>query len=348
MRKSIFSFCYRLIRFITTKILYIFQWLLLKPLDLEPAVIFGDKNLALLSRMTPFVFNYRIPAGIEVELYDLKFPSPLTGASFKSETDILGIWLTMGLGSVTLKTIMEGIRTGNERPRLQEVNTAGNSGFLNSMGLPGPGIDAFAETIADSKLWDYGRPLGISVGGDSGAEYVANIQKFLHALKEKDNYFLELNISCPNTENGRTLADDPDQLDTVLQEIRNMTPRVIAVKVSPDSELDLLSTIGEIAGSCPQTFINAGNTQYKTVSDAGVEKKNFSMPGGGVSGPAIFPSTLKMVHLFSSRGMPVMATGGISTIEHVKAVKDEGAVLFGMATALVLDPFCIPNINSML
>ncbi len=43
-----------------------------------------------------------------------------------------------------------------------------------------------------------------------------------------------------------------------------------------------------------------------------------------------------------------MATGGISTIDHVKAVKDEGAVLFGMATALVLDPFCIPNINSML
>ena len=113
LRKSFFSFCYRLIRFITTKILYIFQWLLLKPLDLEPAVIFGDKNLALLSRMTPFVFNYRIPAGIEVELYDLKFPSPLTGASFKSETDILGIWLTMGLGSVTLKTIMECIRTGN-------------------------------------------------------------------------------------------------------------------------------------------------------------------------------------------------------------------------------------------
>ena len=127
-----------------------------------------------------------------------------------------------------------------------------------------------------------------------------------------------------------------------------MTPRVISVKVSPDSDSPLLSNIGEIVGSFSRTFINAGNTQYITVNEAGVKKKNFSMPGGGVSGPTIFPRMLEMVHLFSSIGLPIMATGGISTIEHVKAVKEQGAILYGMATALVLDPFCVPKINSML
>ena len=348
MRASFFSFCYRLIRFITTKILYIFQWLLLKPLDLEPAVIFGDKNLALLSRITPFVFNYRIPAGIEVELYDLKFPSPLTGASFKSETDILGIWLTLGLGSVTLKTIMEGIRTGNERPRLQEVNADGNSGFLNSMGLPGPGIDAFAKTIADSKLWDYGRPLGISVGGDSGAEYVSNIQKFLHALKEKDNYFLELNISCPNTENGQTICEDPATLNSLLSAVKKTVSNPISIKVSPDVSNETLSAIGEICATYDTLLINAGNTQYKTPDEVGVKQINFAMDGGGLSGPAIFQRTLEMVSLFAQFNIPIMATGGISTIHHVQALKEAGASLFGMATALVLDPYCIPRIHSRL
>ena len=328
--------------------MYFFQRLLLRPQDLEPAVNFGDKNLALLSKIAPIIFNYRIPKKIEVELYDLKFPSPLTGASFKSETDILAIWLSMGLGSITLKTITEGVRLGNETPRLQQINSNGKLGILNSVGLPGPGIDIFTKRIQNSTLWDYGRPLGISIGGNSGEEYLSNIKKIIHALKDQDNYFLELNISCPNTINGHTLADDPDQLDTVLQESRNMTQRVISVKVSPDSEYPVLSNIGEVVGSCSRTFINAGNTQYKTVNEAGVKKKNFSMPGGGVSGPAIFPRMLDMVHLFSNIGLPIMATGGISTIEHVKAVKDQGAILYGMATALVIDPFCVPKINSML
>ena len=198
------------------------------PQDLEPAVNFGDKNLALLSKIAPIIFNYRIPKKIEVELYDLKFPSPITGASFKSETDILAIWLSMGLGSITFKTITKGIRLGNEPPRLQEINSNGKPGILNSVGLPGPGIDIFTKRIQNSTLWDYGRPLGISIGGDSGEEYVSNTKNIIHALKDKDNYFLELNISCPNTINGHTLADDPDQLDTVLKKLRNMTPKVIS------------------------------------------------------------------------------------------------------------------------
>ena len=127
-----------------------------------------------------------------------------------------------------------------------------------------------------------------------------------------------------------------------------MTQRVISVKVSPDSDNSVLSNIGEVVGSCSRTFINAGNTQYKPINEAGIKKKNFSMPGGGVAGPIIFPRMLEMVHLFSSIGLPIMATGGISTIEHVKAVKDQGAILYGMATALVIDPFCVPKINSML
>ena len=41
-----------------------------------------------------------------------------------------------------------------------------------------------------------------------------------------------------------------------------------------------------------------------------------------------------------------MATGGISNIDQVNAAKSSGASLFGIATGLVLNPYCIPEINS--
>ena len=41
-----------------------------------------------------------------------------------------------------------------------------------------------------------------------------------------------------------------------------------------------------------------------------------------------------------------MATGGITNIEEVNAAKSSGASLFGLATGLVLNPYCIPKINS--
>ena len=69
------------------------------------------------------------------------------------------------------------------------------------------------------------------------------------------------------------------------------------------------------------------------------------MNGGGLSGITIFDRTVEMVKLFAKFKIPIMATGGISTINHIKVLKDSGASLFGMATSLVLDPYCVPRIN---
>jgi len=55
-----------------------------------------------------------------------------------------------------------------------------------------------------------------------------------------------------------------------------------------------------------------------------------------------------MVKLFSDFDFPIMATGGISKIHHIEAAKENGASLFGLATALVLDPYCVPKINKRL
>ena len=74
--------------------------------NLEPGVILGDKILDSFSVFGTFIYDFPIPKGKEVQLFDLKFSSPLIGASFKSQTNIMAMWMRMGLGGAIYKTIM--------------------------------------------------------------------------------------------------------------------------------------------------------------------------------------------------------------------------------------------------
>ncbi len=321
----------------------------MKKKDLEPAVRIGDKTLKVFSILGSLIYDFPIPKGKQVEIFDLKFPSPLIGASFKSEKAIMKMWMRMGLGGTIYKTIMSKKRFGNPFPRLQDAFYDGGKGILNALGLPGPGIDKFTKDILSSELWEFQRPIGISIGGDTEEEYIENIQKIEMVIDNKrEQYFYELNISCPNTENGATICQHPNQLKSLLEVLRGELNKVISIKVSPDVSNDTLLEIGEIASLYEKIIINAGNTKFATPIEAGVDKLNFSMEGGGLSGAPIFQRTLEMVDLFSNFKNPIMATGGISSIHHVNAARNAGASLFGMATGLVLNPYCIPKINSRL
>ena len=73
-----------------------------------------------------------------------------------------------------------------------------------------------------------------------------------------------------------------------------------------------------------------------------------SIGGGGVSGPILFDRTLEIAKLLKPFNLPLISTGGISSIEQVTALKKEGAVIFGMATAIVQNPFNIVRLNKAL
>ena len=348
MKKNIFSIIYRISRFIITRVVFFAQRITRKNKDLETAVLFGDKCISLLSQKTPFIFKYELPVNKEIELFDLKFSSPLVSASFKSNLDIIESWLMLGLGGATLKTIMKDRRLGNPRPRLQEISIDNKTGICNALGLPGDGLKAFSEKLVKSKIWEYERPIGISIGGNDIEEYYTNFKIINNSLLNFNNYFYELNISCPNTDDGKSIEQKPYQLEVLLKKIRHDTGIPISVKVSPDSKKENYFKIGEIVKSFTKVFINAGNSHYMTKEQLGFKSNQFSMPGGGVSGPAIFKKTIKVVKIFNDLEVDTMATGGISTIEDVLHAKKNGAILFGIATGLVLDPYCIPIINSKL
>ena len=133
-----------------------------------------------------------------------------------------------------------------------------------------------------------------------------------------------------------------------MKKIRIETLSPISVKISPDISNEKLQEIAEICEGFEMVMINAGNTQYKTPEQVGVKVDNFSMKGGGLSGSPLFKRTVEMVTVLNSFNIPIIATGGISNIYQIRHLNSKGASLFGMASSLVLDPYCIPKIHSKL
>lgn len=342
-RLWLLSISYRFIRWALIRITYVVQRLTRSPIDLEPVIHSGDWLLVQLRKL-PGILNttYPLPRIPAIEIHGLIFQSPLIAAAFKDDRDSLEFWLQLGLGAVCMKTIMPEPRSGNARPRIQELIVNGHAGLINALGLPGPGINQFIKALSHSPLWAYNRPIGISVGGNGIEDYVQVIAALtdwfnLHSYP----YYLELNISCPNTSHGRSLSDDPEQLMVLLAKAREMTDAPISVKLSPDqSDESIIDMVTRIT-AFEKMIINVGNTQFK-VSD------QLSRGGGGVSGPYLYNRTRQMVRLIASQNVPIIATGGIATSDQVIQLLNDGASLVGMATGIVTDPFRIVRLNAAL
>ena len=346
IRSQLSSINYRFLRR-----LIIMQQSLLKK-DLEGAIIVGDKiNHLLMNSPLKHLLKFSIPNNIATHLYGLNFPSPIIAASFKDDISALLQWQFVGIGGITYKTVLKDPSEGNKRPRIQEVSYNGHYALLNSLGLPTKGVDSFVNHFENEQLLSFNRPIGISIGGDSVSDYVQVFESINSKVESSpfDQFFYEINISCPNTEDGKCLSDDLNQLAFLLNKMRSLSSKVIIVKTSPDSNDSEILKICEILSSLDKSVINVGNTKYISIESVGLKPNHFSKSGGGLSGPPLFNSTLERVKLINGNfKVPIIATGGIENYNQVKSVIDNGATLIGMASQLVTDPFIIPQINDKL
>ncbi len=346
IRAQFLSYVYRKMRARLIRDVYEKQAKQKQPKDLEEVVESGDKKLR---QLLVWASCFSIPRDIGVRLHDLYFPSPLTLASFKGELDIIDVWLRFGLGGACLKTVLPGACEGNSRPRLRECVVNGEECFINSLGLPGKGVDCFIDELKNSPVLQAGKPVGLSVGGDTLDEYVHTFKK-LHSFvqtRSEVQFYYELNISCPNTARGKDLSYHPSLIADLLLALRAETKNVIGVKVSPDVSNKQLMLIAKTVSLIPRTYMNLGNTPYVTCDSVNLPKDALNSGGGGLSGPVLYTRTLEMTRLIAP-DIPVIATGGVGSAEQVQELRTAGATLVGMASAIVKDPYCIPIINNAL
>ena len=133
------------------------------------------------------------------------------------------------IGAVVTKSVMNKPRYGRPTPRMAETP----SGMLNSIGLQGPGIEAF---LANDIPWlvEQNSRIIISIAGETIEEYATLARK---VRSVSGISAIEVNISCPNVENrGLVFACDPDASRRVIDGVRKTIGGELPIiaKLSPD------------------------------------------------------------------------------------------------------------------
>jgi dihydroorotate dehydrogenase (NAD+) catalytic subunit len=237
------------------------------------------------------------------------------------------------LGAVVTKSIMVAARSGRATPRMAETP----SGMLNSIGLQGPGIDAF---IAHDLAWlhERGARTVVSIAGGHTDDYVALARKLSgHPAVAA----LEVNISCPNVESrGQVFACDALASSRVIGAVRRAADpnQPVLAKLSPD-----VTDIVHIARACADAGVDGFsliNTALGIVIDTDTMRPALAGVTGGLSGPAIRPIAVRCVWQVYQAfpHLPILGMGGIrSGLDALQFVL-AGASAVSVGTAVFGDP----------
>ena len=239
------------------------------------------------------------------------------------------------LGGICSKGLTLHPKDGNEGIRVWETA----SGMMNSVGLQNPGIESFiANEIPVMRR--FGNVLIANMGGHSLEDYVTGASM----LSSADIDMLELNISCPNVKSGgMAFGIKADIAHTVVKEVRAVCDKPLIVKLSPNAEniLDMAKAC-ENAGADALSLVN---TFQAMAIDIHKRKPVFNNVYAGLSGAAIKPIALRMVHSVCKQvHVPVIGIGGIYTAEDVLEFMMAGATAVQIGTVNFNDPLAGKNV----
>ncbi|WP_068785658.1 dihydroorotate dehydrogenase [Paenibacillus phocaensis] len=262
-----------------------------------------------------------------------KNPIVMASGTFGFGKEYGAIYEINKLGGLSGKGLTLHPKSGNEGVRVAETA----SGMMNSVGLENPGIPAFLkEECARWEKLNLARI--VNLGGNSIEEYVEGarlIEEDAAWRKREDRTavdMIELNISCPNVKaGGMAYGIKTEIARQVVREVRAATSLPLIVKLSPNAE-DIVS----MAVMCQEEQAD-GVSLINTISamkiDIAQRRSVFHNGYAGLSGPAIKPIALRMVHQVSQAvTIPVMGMGGISSAEDIVEFIMAGAAVVQVGT----------------
>ena len=273
------------------------------------------------------------------------FPSPVFTASgcASSGRELAQFFPLEKIGGVVTKSIMSKARLGRSTPRMAETP----SGMLNSIGLQGPGIDAFIAQDIPFLIQQKARII-VSIAGESVEEYAVLARK-LRSVSGISA--LEVNISCPNVENrGLVFACDPDASRRVIDGVRRAVGGELPViaKLSPDVT-DLVSIAKGVvdAGADGLALIN---TVLGMAINLDTMRPHLGGTTGGLSGPAIKPIAVRAVYQVHAAmpNVPILGMGGISNGRDALEMIAAGASGVAIGTASFGNPMALVSIHNEL
>ncbi|CAB5044851.1 unannotated protein [freshwater metagenome] len=269
------------------------------------------------------------------------FPNPVFTASgcASSGRELAQFFPLNDLGGVVTKSVMSKARTGRPTPRMAETP----SGMLNSIGLQGPGIDAFIAKDIPYLIEQKARII-VSIAGETVEEY-STLARKLRSVSGISA--IEVNISCPNVENrGMVFACDPDASRRVIDGVRRTIGGELPIiaKLSPDVT-DLVSIARGVvdAGADALALIN---TVLGMVINLDTMRPHLGGKTGGLSGPAIRPIAVRAIYQVHEAmpKVPILGMGGVSNGRDALEMIAAGASGVSIGTASFGNPMALISV----
>ena len=246
------------------------------------------------------------------------------------------------LGSLVIKSTTSQPRKGNPAPRACETS----AGWLNAYGLNNAGVDNVVQEKLPWLAQNYPElPVIASAAGFSEEEYEAVAAKlgtspYVSAM--------ELNVSCPNVKHGDlAMGTDPELLERLTRRCVAVSNVPVYVKLTPNiTDIVPLAKAAINGGAAGLTMIN---TLTGMAIDLKTRKPKLANVTGGLSGAALKPIALRMIHQVRQfSNIPIIGVGGIETPEDVLEFMMAGANAVEVGAASFHDPLACPKIIDQL
>ena len=270
-------------------------------------------------------------ADLRVNLLGKTLNGPVIGASgtYGYGVEYADMVQLAKLGGVCSKGLTLNGKPGNEGERLWETP----SGLINSIGLQNPGVQHFI----DHELPEM-QTMGTAIFANLGGGCIEDYEEGTRMLNATPVDFIELNISCPNVKHGGiAYGVKAESAKEVVSRVKAVCEKPLIVKLSPNAE-----NISEMAAACVEAGADAlslVNTFQAMAIDLEARKPVFKNVYAGLSGPAIRPIALRMVHqVCKTVQVPVIGLGGIATGHDALEFIMAGATAVQVGTANFSDP----------
>jgi dihydroorotate dehydrogenase (NAD+) catalytic subunit len=272
---------------------------------------------------------------LRTRLGHAELPNPILTASgcAGSGRDLAHYFDVAKIGAIVTKSVMLAPRAGRPTPRMAETP----SGMLNSIGLQGPGIDAFLQRDLPWLLSRGARAV-VSIAGGSVDEFAELAGRLSDASGVTA---VEVNISCPNVEDrGQVFACDPAASAAVIEAVRGRLRYDVPVfaKLSPD--VTDIVTIARACVAAGADGLSMINTLLGMPIDTETMRPVLAGITGGLSGPAIRPIAVRCIWQVRAAlpDVPIIGMGGVRTGRDALELILAGAAMVSIGTTIFHDP----------
>ena len=206
-----------------------------------------------------------------------------------------------GAGAVVTKSIGQEPRPGYPNPTLVELSY----GYVNAMGLPGPGIVAFQEEMETALKG------GVPIIGSLFAALPEDFADLAARMEDYGASAVELNLSCPHARGfGMEVGVDQEAVGAIVRQVKEATGIPVWAKLTPNTHrlLDVARAVESAGGDA----IVAVNTVKAMAISVEAKRPVLYNRTGGLSGPAIKPVGLRCVYeLYETVSIPLVGAGGV-------------------------------------